>query len=30
VTVSVNSVLPMPGFVSLSTISGTATAPCGG
>jgi Flp pilus assembly protein TadG len=30
VTVTVGAELPMPGFVPLSTVSGTATAPCGG
>jgi Flp pilus assembly protein TadG len=30
VTVTVNAELPMPGFVPLSRVSGTATAPCGG
>lgn len=30
VTVSVGSAIPMPPFLPVSTISGTATAPCGG
>jgi len=30
VTVKVDAELPMPGFLPLSTITGTATAPCGG
>ena len=30
VTVSVGAIVPMPSFLSMSTIRGTATAPCGG
>lgn len=30
VTVTVNAELPMPGFLPLSTVTGRATAPCGG
>lgn len=30
VTVSVAANVPMPAFMSMSTIAGTATAPCGG
>lgn len=30
VTVTVRAIFPMPAFMPLSTISGTATAPCGG
>lgn len=30
VTVSVRSIFPMPSFMPTATITGTATAPCGG
>jgi hypothetical protein len=28
--VTVDAMIPMPSFLPISTISGTATAPCGG